>query len=97
MIHRARKIRVGESDSPEWQAPQDLTGSGLAVFPKEESGLRTEIGVTPAIQNDGGNVAPCIEPGGSKHSRELLPDAPLVLSKRRRQQLGATANSLFLR
>src|SRR5581483_8804032 len=97
MIHRPRKIRIRKGNPPEWRAPQNLPWRRLAVRPEEESGLRTQIGVPPAIEDDRGNITARIKPGCRKHSRELLTDAPLVLPERGCQQLGASPHALLTR
>ena len=67
MVHGAGKLGVGERDSPERGASQDLTRGGLATFAEEEARLRRKIRVAPAVEDDARNVAARLEARGLKH------------------------------
>ncbi len=58
MVHRPSQIGVGKSDPAERRLAQDFSSGGLAASAKEESRLRAQIGVTPAIQDDSRDVPP---------------------------------------
>ena len=61
MVHDAGEISVGEGDAPERGSAQDFAGRGLVICAEEESGLRIQISVAPAIEDDAGNVTFGIE------------------------------------
>lgn len=56
MIHDAGQVGIGERNTPERRGPQNFAGGRLSVGTKEKTGLRIEISVTPAIQDDSRNV-----------------------------------------
>src|SRR3954467_15481348 len=72
----------------------DLMRSRLAVGSKEETGVRGDVGVAPAIEHDAGNIAPCIESCGSEHFRHLFAQLPFILSVARGQELGSSGHAL---
>ena len=51
--------------------------------------------MTPAIENDPGDVAPRIEAARREHVRQLLAERTLVLRERLAQQLGASSAPLL--
>ena len=61
MVHRAREVRIRKGDSPKRRATQDIAWSRFAVRAEEESRLWAQICVTPAIEDDCGDVAARIE------------------------------------
>ena len=79
MVHRPSQIGVGKSDPAERRLAQDFSSGGLAASAKEESRLRAQIGVTPAIQDDSRDVPLGVEAGAGKHLRELLTDLPFIV------------------
>src|SRR5271169_1631617 len=95
MVHDASQIRIRKGDAAERGVAQDFTRSRLSARAKEESRLRTQIGVAPAVQDNAGDVAPGIESSTRKHHRELLADAAFVFSKRRRDEFRAPARDLL--
>ena len=95
MVHGSGQIGVRKCDTPERRTPQNLAGSRLTIAPKEEPGLRTEIGMSPAIQDNAGDVAPRVEAAAREHIAELLTDLALVIFERCSQQLCAAALPLL--
>src|SRR3569832_1636446 len=95
MVHRASEVSIREGDASERSAAQDVARCGLAVRAEEESRLRAQIGMPPAIENDRGDITPRIEACLGEHARELLADAPLVFSERRPQHLCAPLHALL--
>src|SRR5262245_32306341 len=61
-----------------------------------ESGLRIDVSMTPAIQDNSSNIALRIEARSAEECDKLLSNLPLISTKRRRQKLGTTQRTLFL-
>ena len=95
MIRCARKIGISESDPTVRAVAQDVPRRRLAVKAEKESGLRIHVRVTPAIENDSGNVSARIEPARREHVAELLAERALVLGERSAEQLRASSASLL--
>ena len=95
MIHRAGQICICERDAAKRRASQGFSRRGLPVDPKEKPGLRIQIRVSPAIQNDSCDIALCIEASGSEHDGELLADSSFVIAEGSGQHLSAAAMPLF--
>src|SRR5262245_62287185 len=51
--------------------------------------------MTPAIENDSGNIAFCVKVGSGEHIGQLLTNLALVLTKGSGKQLGAAARLLL--
>ena len=86
MIAGPSKIRVGKRDPTVRTIPQDVPRRRLAVAPEEEPRLRVHVRVTPAIENDAGDVPARIEAAGREHVGELLAESALVLRERGAEQ-----------
>src|SRR5687768_5219347 len=95
VIHCAGKIGVRKSDSTVGAVAQDVARRGLAVDAEEEAGLRIHVRVTPAVEDDPGDVSTRIEAPRREHVAELLPERALVLRERRTQELSASAAALL--
>src|SRR5579884_1496319 len=78
MVHDAGDVRIGERDAPERMVAQHVARPRLPVRTEEESGLRGQVRMPPAIQNDSRNIALRIESRAGEHGRKLLADLPLV-------------------
>ncbi len=76
MVHRSGQVGVSKCDPPVWRTAQDLARGRLTIARKEEPGLRTQIGVSPAIQDDSGDVPPCVESDACEHLGELKSFCP---------------------
>ena len=61
MVHDSRQISIGKCNATERRSSQDFAGRRLAVPAEEKAGLRIEIGVPPAVENDSLNIAPRIK------------------------------------
>src|SRR5579863_9427055 len=94
MIHGAGEVGVGERDAAEWGGAENFARRRLAVRTEEKAGLRAEVRMAPAIQNDAGDVALRVEACAGKHLRELFTNAPFVFVERSGEQFGATALAL---
>ncbi len=79
MVHDAGEVGVGESDASEGSRTEDVARGGLAVFAKKESWLRVEIGVSPAIKNDSGDVSLRVESRAREHVSKLVANLLLIL------------------
>src|SRR5260221_2084710 len=86
MIAGPCKIRVGKRDPTVRTTAQDVPWRWLAVAAEEKPRLRIHVRVTPAIENDAGNVSARIEPAGREHVGELLAERALVLRERGAEQ-----------
>src|SRR3954468_162143 len=95
MIGRACQVGVRESNSPVWPVTENVPGRRFAINAEEETRLGIYIGVSPAVENDSGNVAFRIEAARREHVAQLLSKRALVLSERCAQQLGAAATALL--
>jgi len=95
MVHRSGQVGVSKCDPPVWRTAQDLARGRLAIAPKEEPGLRTQIGVSPAIQDDPGDVPPCVESAACEHLGELFADLSFIISERFAQHVSAAAIPLL--
>ena len=79
MIHRSRKIGICKRDPAMSPVAQDVSRRGLAVRAEEKAGLRIDVGMAPAIENDARDVAPRVEAAWGEHVAELLAEDALVL------------------
>ena len=52
MVHDAGQISVGKCNAPERRRSQNFAGRRFSISAEEKAGLRIEIGVPPAVQND---------------------------------------------
>jgi|ERR1700691_3018900 len=95
MIHGSCQIGISKCNTPKWRIAQDLASGRLATTPKEETRLRAQIGMSPAIQDDSCDIPPCIEAPSREHLVELLPDLSFIISERRCQHLSAASVPLF--
>lgn len=59
MVHRSGQVSISKGDPPVWCTAQHLPRGRSTITSKEEPGLRTQIGMSPAIQDDSGDVPPC--------------------------------------
>ena len=96
MVRDPGQVRVREGDPSKGGPSQNFPGRRLSLLAKEESRSRTEIGVTPAVEDDSGNVAAGIESRTREHLAELLPKLALLLAKGGGDQLGASEMPLLL-
>src|ERR1051326_1397160 len=95
MIHRTGQIGVRERNAAMRSVAQHVARGRPAVRPKEETRLRIHVGMTPAVENDAGDIAPRIEAAGGKHVAELGAKGALVARERCAQELRATAAALL--
>ena len=82
MVHDASDIGIGESDAAKGHAAEYLARRVISILAKEKAGLRAEVGVAPAVQNQAGDITPRVEAYAGEHRGELLADAALVLAER---------------
>src|SRR2546428_2279351 len=85
---------VGERVAPKRSCGKTRAGGGPPASAEEEAGLRAQIGVPPAVEDDAGNVALRIKSNGRKHLRELLADTAFVFAERRGEKFATTAMTL---
>src|SRR5579862_5720852 len=85
MIHHPRKISIRKRDSAKSRRSQNLSGRRLSIHAKKEPGLRVQVRMPPAVQNNAGNIAACLETRARKHVRELFANLTFVVAKRRIQ------------
>src|SRR5579864_6372135 len=95
MIHRSSKIGICKGNPSKRSVPQNLAGCGPAIAAKEKPGLRTEIGVPPAVEDDPGDIPPRVKARAVKHLSKLFAEPPLIVLERGPDQLGASPMSLF--
>src|SRR5262249_29588542 len=96
MVHDAGEIGVGKCDAAKRSGAQNFARRGFAVRAEEETRLRIQVSVSPAIEDDASDVALGIEASGCEHSLELLADAAFDLREAGAQQFGAPAVALLL-
>ena len=95
MVHDSRQIGIGKRNATEGRSSQDFAGRRLSVLAEEKAGLRIEIGVPPAVQNDSRDIAPRIKTGAAKHFGKLLADFSFVIPERGCQHFSPAAVSLI--
>src|SRR5947207_12123061 len=95
MIARAGEIRIRKSDPTVRTIPQNIPRRRLAVHAEKESRLRIHVRVSPAIEDDPGDVSPRIESAGREHVGHLLAERSLVLREGSAEQLRASSASLL--
>ena len=67
----------------------------MTIAPKEKPWLWAQIGVSPAIQDDSGDVPPCVKSAACEHLGELFADLSFIISERCAQHLSAAAIPLL--
>src|SRR5580704_19072211 len=95
MIHGPGQIGIGKCDPAEWCVAQDLPGGRSALLSEEETRLRAQVGMAPAVQNNAGDIAPRVEAGAGEHCRELFADLLLIVPERSTHQLAPAAIPLL--
>src|SRR5204862_3464480 len=95
MVAGPGKVGIRKRDPPVRPIPQDIPRRRLAIDPEEKPRLRIHVRVTPAIENDAGDVPARIESPGREHVGELLAECALVLGERRAEQLRAPPAALL--
>src|SRR2546427_2863314 len=91
---RAGKMGVGERDGAEGAGAENFGGRGIPASTEEEAGLRTQIGVPPAVEHDAGNVALHVESNGRKHLGELVADSAFVFAEGSGEKFATAAMTL---
>lgn len=95
MVHGACQIRIRKGDPAKRCSPKNLPRRWSTVPAEEESWLWTEIGVSPPVKYDSGDIPCSIQAGTRKHVAELFPDLPFIVSERRSQHFSAASLPLF--
>lgn len=95
MVHGSGQISISKCHTAEWRTAQNFAGSRLTIAPEEEPRLWAQIGMSPAIQDNSGDVAPGIEAPLREHLAKLLTDLSFIISKRCSQHLCAAAIPLL--
>ena len=72
MVHDSRQICIGKRNAAEGRGSQDFAGRRLSVLAEEKTGLRIEVGVPPAVENDSLNIAPRIKTEAAKREKYFL-------------------------
>src|SRR5262245_64909473 len=90
----SREVRISERDSTERGIAQDIAEGGLPVLAKKESRLWAGVGMSPAIENDAGDIAFCVKLRCVEHIGQLVTNLALVLAKGSGNELGAAARVL---
>ena len=81
---------------PKGAARKTLPWRRMPVTAEKESGLRAYVCMSPAIQDDAGDVPSGIEPRSGKHLSQLCADLPFVIAKWSGQELSASQVALLL-
>src|SRR5271155_4355220 len=97
VIGHSRKIHVGKGDSSERRRPKNLSRRGFAVFTEIKSRSRAGICVSPAVQDNSGDVAGGIETRPREHFRKLLTNPALVFAEPSGDHFGTAHVALLLR
>src|SRR5512133_305762 len=97
VIHDPGQIGIRKCDSTERRISQDVARRGLSIFAEKESWLRTQVGVTPTVENDARDIALCVEAGSREHFAELLTNAPFIFTKGSGEHFRPPAMSLLVR
>src|SRR5207302_6031261 len=90
----AGKFGVCERDAAERGRAENFARRGLPASSEEEAGLRTQIGVAPAVEHDAGNVALRVESNGRKHLGELVADSTFVFAEGSGEKFAAATMTL---
>src|ERR1700680_2820965 len=93
MIHDASQISIGERNAPKRRTPQNFARGRFSTAAEEKAGLRVEVSVSPAVQDNSRNVSPGVKPAAGKHIGKLL--ANLFVPKRGCEQLSPAPVSLI--
>src|SRR5215831_18281252 len=89
MIGSSGEVGVSEGDPAEGRGPQNLSRGRAPVLAEEEPGLRADVSVPPAVENDSRDVSRGVESGSGEHFAQLGPDPMLIIAKRCREQFRA--------
>src|SRR5262249_20218915 len=76
---------------------QSFAGCRLAILAEKESGLRTQVRMSPTIQYDSCDVPLSIEAIAAEHFRELFSNPRFIFAERRLHHLRATPGPLCFR
>jgi hypothetical protein len=79
VVHRAGEIGIRKGKPAEWTVAQDLSRRRSAFPSKEETGLRTQIGMAPTVQDNARDIALRIKSRTCKHLSKLIADLPFVV------------------
>ena len=82
MIRGSSEIGVRERDATVRPIAQHVARGRAPVGAEEETWLRIHVGVSPAIEDDPGDVATWIEASRGEHVAELLTKRALVARER---------------
>jgi hypothetical protein len=77
------KVRAGEGNPSKRRLAQHIARLSLSVCSTHESGLCGNIMVSPAVQDNAGDIAPRVEPGHRKYLSKLQPNLALELTEGR--------------
>ena len=87
MIAGAGEIRISKSNPTVRLIPQHIPRRRLAVDAEEKSRLWSHVRVSPAIEDDSGDVPARIEATGREHVGHLFAERSLVLGEGSAEQL----------
>ena len=90
----ATQLRMADCDSADRLA-YDVGWRRITIRPKDESGPRVDVGVSPAVEDDTGDIFDRIETARGEHGSHLLSNLSLVISEGRSQHLCTPGNALF--
>src|SRR4051812_35875485 len=82
VVHDAAQVGVGEGDAAEGILLQELAGRGHSRASEKEAWLGAEVGVSPTVQDDAGDIAASVEAAAREHLGELPADAAFVIAER---------------
>ena len=85
MVHNSGEICIRKSNSSKRRGAKDFSRRRLAIFAEEEARLWIQISMSPAIQNDSGDVALGIAPRAREHVSKLLANLAFVFREGRRE------------
>src|SRR6516165_7805064 len=80
MVHDACQITVRKCNPSEGSSPHKFAGSRFAGKTEEEAGLRAQVRMAPAIENDTGDITARVESRLGKHLSELLANLAFIIA-----------------
>ena len=83
-----------EHECAEWAA-EHIAWRGLAIAAGVEAWAGRDVGVSPAIEDDAGDIALGVESARAEHLHHLLEDRGLVVAVRRAEEARAGDLALF--
>ena len=95
MVHDPREVGIGKCDATERRRTQHFAGRRFSILAEEKTGLRVQICVSPAVQDDSRDIPPGVKTRSREHVGELLTNLSLIILERRSQHFTPASVSLI--